>query len=103
MLYGNLACLHFMLFIFVLRVLLFLSLYNRPENKSGLPTMSKNWKTCWKFIEPLVLPYQIWWTIHAGAVFNSPGAPKSANLSVVDDFIVVCFDDVAKTPQNPKS
>ena len=25
---------------------------------------------------PVVQPYQIWWKIHAGAVFNTPGASK---------------------------
>ena len=41
--------------------------------------MGKNYET---YIEPRFLPYQIWWTIHAGAVFNIPGASKWAKLVV---------------------
>ena len=74
--------------------------YNPPENKSEITNNDQQWSNILnkyqKYID-WVWIYQIWWKIHAGAVFNTPGVPKSAKLSVVDDFIMFVFDDCAKT------
>ena len=46
-----------------------------PENRKWL-TMVKHTKQCAKIHWHLVYPYKIWWAIHAGSVFNTPGAPN---------------------------
>ena len=42
----------------------------------------------WSIIsENMVWPYQIWWKMHPGSVFNTLGAPKWVKSMVFDDFL----------------